>query len=271
MAYRRLGKRSQSRGLQPTGRVYEIVVCSDTEKLNRRTAEQFVRLATESVTATGRFTVALSGGSTPRALYPLLASETFLPLVPWAKVYFFWGDERCVPPDHPESNYGMARMMMLEKVPVPKENVYRMPTEKGNARTVAAEYEKILRAFFGFNEGQQPRFDLILLGMGEDGHTASLFPGTAALKERGTVTANNIQRLGTDRITLTIPAINQAAHIVFLVSGSSKAAVLKEVLEGQDQPARLPSQSIQPVEGELLFLVDRAAASELTSSGDQQG
>ena len=244
----------------------ELVVCSDVEELNRRTAEQFVQLAKESVAATGRFTVALSGGSTPRALYSLLASQTFLPLVPWGKVYFFWGDERCVPPDHPESNYGMARVTMLEKVPVPKENVYRVRTEKGNAQRVAAEYERILRRFFGFNEGQQPRFDLILLGIGEDGHTASLFPGTAALKETGTVTAQDIQRLGTHRITLTIPAINQAAHIVFLVSGSSKASILKEVLEGQDQPARLPSQSIQPVEGKLLFLVDRAAASELTSS-----
>jgi 6-phosphogluconolactonase len=248
----------------------EIVVCSDAEELNRRTAEQFVKLATKSVAATGRFTVALSGGSTPRAFYSLLASQTFQPLVPWSKVYFFWGDERCVAPDHPESNYGMARVMMLEKVPVPKENVYRVPTEKGNAQRIAAEYERILRTFFGFNEGQQPRFDLILLGMGEDGHTASLFPGTAALKETGTVTSNDIQKLGTHRVTLTIPAINQAAHVVFLVSGSSKSSVLKEVLEGQDQPTRLPSQSIQPVEGKLLFLVDRAAASELTPSGDQQ-
>ncbi len=248
----------------------EIVVCSDAEELNRRTAEQFVKLATKSVAATGRFTVALSGGSTPRAFYSLLASQTFQPLVPWSKVYFFWGDERCVAPDHPESNYGMARVMMLEKVPVPKENVYRVPTEKGNAQRIAAEYERILRTFFGFNEGQQPRFDLILLGMGEDGHTASLFPGTAALKETGTVTSNDIQKLGTHRVTLTIPAINQAAHVVFLVSGSSKSSVLKEVLEGQDQPTRLPSQSIQPVEGKLLFLVDRAAASELTPSGDKQ-
>lgn len=248
----------------------ELVVCSDAEELNRRAAEQFVRLATESVAASGRFTVALSGGSTPKALYFLLASETFLPLVPWAKVYFFWGDERCVPPDHSESNYGMARVMMLDKIPVPKENVYPVPTERGNAQKVAAEYERILRAFFHFNQGRQPRFDLILLGMGEDGHTASLFPSTAALEERGTVTANDTRRLGTDRITLTIPAINQAAHIVFLVSGSSKASVLKEVLEGQDQPARLPSQSIQPVEGELLFLVDRAAASDLTFPGDQK-
>ena len=159
---------------------------------------------------------------------------------------------------------------MLEKVPVPTENVYRVPTEKGNAQIVAAEYERILGTFFGLAEGQQPRLDLILLGMGEDGHTASLFPGTAALQDAGTVAANDIQKFGTHRITLTIPAINQAAHIVFLISGPSKALVLKEVLEGQYQPRRLPSQSIQPVEGKLLFLVDRAAASALTSSGDGQ-
>jgi len=248
----------------------EIVVCSDAEELNRRTAEQFVRLARESVAATGRFTVALSGGSTPKPIYSLLAGRTFQPLVPWSRVYFFWGDERCVPPDHPESNYGMARVTMLDKLPVPTENVYPVPTEEGNAQRVAAEYERILSTFFDLNEGQQPRFDLILLGMGEDGHTASLFPGTAALQERGTVTANDIQKLGTHRITLTIPAINQAAHIVFLVSGPSKTRVLKEVLEGQYQPTRLPSQSIQPVEGTLLFLVDRAAASELTPTGDPQ-
>ncbi len=253
----------------PTNEDRELVVCPDVEELNRRTAEQFVRLATKSVAATGRFTVALSGGSTPKALYSLLAGQTFQPLVPWSKVYFFWGDERCVSPDHPDSNYGMARVTMLEKVPVPTENVYRVPTEKGNAQRVAAEYERVLGAFFGVNEGQQPRFDLILLGMGEDGHTASLFPGTAALQETGTVTANPIQKLETHRITLTIPAINQASHIVFLVSGSSKASVLKEVLEGPYEPTRLPSQSIQPVEGTLLFLVDRAAASELTPSGDQ--
>ncbi len=248
----------------------EIVVCSDAEELKRRTAERFVRFATESVAATGRFTVALSGGSTPKTLYSLLAGQTFQPLVPWSKVYFFWGDERCVPPDHPESNYGMARVTLLEQVPGPLDNVVRVPTEKGDAQCVAAEYERILKTFFGLNEGQQPRFDLILLGMGEDGHTASLFPGTAALQEMGTVTANDIQRLGTHRITLTIPAINQAAHIVFLVSGTSKASVLKEVLEGQYQPTRLPSQSIQPVEGKLIFLLDRAAASELTPSGDRQ-
>ncbi len=248
----------------------ELVVCSDAEELNRRTAEQFVRLATESVEATGRFTVALSGGSTPKALYSLLAGQIFQPLVPWSSVYFFWGDERCVPPDHPESNYGMARVTMLEKVPVPTENVYRVPTEEGNAQRVAAAYERILRTFFVLNEGQQPRFDLILLGMGEDGHTASLFPGTAALQETGTVTANDIQKSGTHRITLTIPAINQAAHIVFMVSGPSKTSVLQEVLEGQYQPTRLPSQSIQPVEGKLIFLLDRAAASELTPSGERQ-
>ena len=245
----------------------KLVVCSDAEELNRRAAEQFVRLATESVAARGRFTVALSGGSTPAALYSLLAGETFRPFLPWSKMYFFWGDERCVLPDHPESNYGMARVTMLEKAPVPEENVYRVPTENGNAQSVAAEYEQLLRTFFGFYEGQQPRFDLILLGLGEDGHTASLFPGAASLEEMGTVTSNDIQRLGTHRITLTIPAINQAAYIVFLVSGSSKASVLKEVLEGQDQPTRLPSQCIQPVKGKLLFLVDRAAASELTPSG----
>ncbi len=134
----------------PRNEDMELVVCSDAEELNRRTAEQFVRLATESVAATGKFTVALSGGSTPKALYSLLAGQTFQPLVPWSRVYFFWSDERCVPPDHPESNYGMARETMLDKVPVPTENVYPVPTEKGTAQRVASEFVIILSTFLDF-------------------------------------------------------------------------------------------------------------------------
>ena len=247
----------------------ELIVCRDAQELNQRAAERFVRLAAEAVSATGRFAVALSGGSTPQALYSRLASDQFQPLVAWSKVHLFWGDERCVPPDHPDSNYGMARVALLAQAPIPKENVYPIATEKGNAQSVAAEYEKTLRTFFGLSEGQQPRFDLILLGLGEDGHTASLFPGTAALKETGrVVAANYVQKLATHRITLTVPAINHAANIVFLISGQSKALVLKKVLEGQHQPMRLPSQCIQPVEGKLLFMVDRAAGSELTREMD---
>lgn len=251
-------------------RLGELIVCSDSDQLSRRAAKLFLKLATEFVAAADRFTVALSGGSTPKALYSLLASETFQRLVPWPKVHFFWGDERCVPPDHPESNYAMARTAMLQKVPVPEENVHRVPTERGDARKVAAEYERILKTFFGLDKDEQPRFDLVLLGLGEDGHTASLFPATAALQEVGTVTENEIEKSGIPRITLTVAAINRAAHIAFLVAGPSKASVLKKVLEGPYEPERLPAQSIQPPEGRLLFLVDRAAAGELTPSGDQR-
>lgn len=244
----------------------ELVVCRDGEELCQQAAERFVRLAGEAVSATGRFTVALSGGTTPQRLYSLLASDQFQPLMAWSKVHFFFGDERCVPPDHPDSTYGMVRVALLAPAPIPWENVYPILTEKGDAQSVAAEYEKTLKTFFGLTEGQKPRFDLILLGMGTDGHTASLFPGSTALEESGRlVTANYVEKLQAHRITLTFPAINQAANIIFLISGQSKASVLKEVLEGQDQPMRLPSQRIAPVEGKLLFMVDQAAGSKLVN------
>lgn len=245
----------------------ELIMCRDAGELSQRAAELFVALAKEAVAATGRFTVALSGGSTPKALFSLLVSDWFLPRVAWSKVYLFWGDERCVPPDHPDSNYGVARAAMLDKAPIPPQNVFPMPTESEDAERIAAEYQQTLREFFGLAEGGQPRFDLILLGMGEDGHTASLFPGTPALEEtERLVTAHYVEKLRAHRITLTIATINQAASIVFLISGTSKASALREVLEGEYQPMRLPSQWIQPVNGKLFFMVDRDAGSELTGS-----
>ena len=244
----------------------ELVVCRDAEDLYQQAAERIVRLAGEAVSATGRFTVALSGGTTPQTLYSLLASDQFQPLMAWSKIHLFFGDERCVPSDHPDSTFGMVRVSLLAPVPIPWENVYPIQTEKGDAPSVAAEYEKTLKGFFGLTEGQKPRFDLILLGMGTDGHTASLFPGPPALeKTEGLVTATYVQKLQSHRISLTASAINQAANIIFLISGQSKASVLKEVLEGQDQPVRLPAQRIAPVEGKLLFMVDQAAGSKLES------
>lgn len=244
----------------------EIVVCRDLNEVSLRAGELFVQLADAAVSSQGRFTVALSGGSTPRALYELLAGDEFRSLVPWSNAHLFWGDERWVPPDHAESNYRMARQALLDRSPIPAGNVHRMPTEHEDPAGAAAEYARTLKAFFRVPAGELPRFDLILLGMGEDGHTASLFPGTAALGEsQRWVMANYVEKLGTYRLTLTVPVINQAANVVFLVSGNSKAAVIRDVLEGEYQPHRLPSQLIRPFAGRLRFILDRAAAKELTS------
>jgi 6-phosphogluconolactonase len=245
----------------------EILLCRDLAEVSEQAAELFVRLADEAISSSGRFAVALSGGSTPQALYWRLGSEPSRQRVPWSKVHLFWGDERYVPPDHPESNYRMARESLLSGAPIPAQNIHRMPTELEDPDCAAADYQQTLREFFKLSLGQWPRFDLILLGMGEDGHTASLFPGTTAVTETGRlVVANYVETLHAHRLTLTVPAINHAANIVFLISGESKAAVLSDVLEGQDQPGRLPSQLIQPVQGRLLFIVDRAAASKLSGS-----
>lgn len=246
----------------------EILICRDSAEVSQRVAELFVQLATEAVSSSGRFAVALSGGTTPKALYALLASDQFRPRVPWSNVHLLWGDERCVPPDHHESNYRMTREALLDKISIPEANVHRMPVEQEDHNRAADEYEQTLREFFGLGAGKWPRFDLILLGMGEDGHTASLFPGTAALDVADRwVVANYVEKLKAHRLTLTASVINRAANIVFLISGASKAAVLKEVLEGEYQPHRLPSQLIQPVAGKLLFIIDREAARELAPSG----
>jgi 6-phosphogluconolactonase len=243
----------------------EILVCRDLEEISQRAAEVFVRLANRAIASSGRFAVALSGGSTPKALYSLLASDQFRERVPWSKVHLFWGDERCVPPDHPDSNYRMTRESLLVHVPLPQENIHRMPAEQEDHDHAAAEYEQTLRAFFSLAMGEMPRFDLVLLGMGDDGHTASLFPGTVALEETDRlVVANYVEKLKAHRLTLTASVINHAAAVVFLIAGESKAAVLKEVLEGEYQPWRLPAQLIRPIAGKLWFIIDRAAAGSLS-------
>jgi 6-phosphogluconolactonase len=238
-----------------------IRIVHDAAALARAGAEEFARRAAEAVASGGRFCVALSGGSTPRALYSLLAGDEALRgRVPWEKIHFFWGDERPVPPDHPDSNYRMAREAMLSKVPAPPGNVHRIEGEHP-AAAAAAEYEEVLRDFFRPPPGGFPSFDLALLGLGPDAHTASLFPGSPALSEtRRWVVANRVERLATDRITLTAPLLNSTAAVIFLVSGDEKASALKEVLEGPHDPSRLPAQMIHPRRGTLLWLVDRAAS-----------
>lgn len=241
----------------------EIRLCEDAAALAQQTAAELIRLAGESIAARGRFTVALAGGSTPRAAYTLLASAAHRDQVPWPQMHFFWGDERHVPPDHADSNYRMAHEAMLAHVPVPANQVYRIAAEK-NAQQAAEEYSAALKTFFRLAPGELPCFDLILLGMGPDGHTASLFPGTTALHERTQlVVAPWVSKFTTFRITMTVPVLCNAAHVIFAAGGADKAATLKQVLRGEYRPSLYPSQMIQPTAGRLLWLVDKAAASQL--------
>jgi len=240
----------------------EIRIYADAGELFKAAAGEFLRLAEEAVRSKGLFTVCLSGGSTPRRLYSLLGDEPeWKHRIPWGAAHFFWSDERRVPPDEPESNFRMAWETMLSKVPVPAANIHRIPGELPDADRAAHEYDGMLRGFFKLGEERLPRFDLALLGMGADGHTASLFPESAALhEERRMVVSNWIERLATERITMTAPVLNNASHVIFLVLGEEKAPALKAVLQGPRQPDRLPAQVIQPADGSLLWLVDRHAA-----------
>jgi 6-phosphogluconolactonase len=242
----------------------DLRVVSDPPALFQAAANEFASRAIANVKAAGRFTVALAGGSTPKSFYSLLASND-RDRLPWDKMFFFWGDERHVPPDHPESNYRMAFEALLSKVPVPAGNVFRIPAENPDANRAAEAYEQTLRNFFQPPAGTFPRFDLILLGMGPDGHAASLFPESKALHERSRlVVANWVEKFKTHRITLTLPVLNQAATVMFVVSGQDKAAALKEVFEGTQPPDLYPSKLIHPTNGNLIWLVDQAAASALS-------
>ena len=217
--------------------------------------------ASAAIKSHGRFSIALSGGSTPKAVYELLSTDPYSQQIDWANVYIFWGDERCVPPDHKDSNYHMAHETLLSHVPIPPDNIYRMQGDIDPAQA-AAEYEQQLRTFFGKDES--PRFDLILLGMGDDAHTASLFPTTAAIHEASRwVIAHFVDKLSTWRLTLTPVAINAAVQVTFLVIGDNKAKPLKHVLEGDYDPDHFPSQIVKPTNGHLTLLVDQSAATLL--------
>ena len=243
----------------------EVRRLSTPQELFAVAAEEVVRAAKQAVMERGRFTLALSGGSTPRALYTLLATNARSSL-PWNRTYFFWSDERHVPPTDPDSNYRMAYESMLVKVPVPSANVFRVPAENPDAATTADIYEQALRKFFAAEPGEVPRFDLILLGMGPDGHTASLFPETAGLREKSRlIIANWVEKLKTSRITFTLPLLNAAREVAFLASGADKAPALKAVLEGNAPGEQYPAKLVRPSDGKLIWFVDRAAASELST------
>ena len=245
----------------------DVRVFDDGRALAAAGAALFLNSARETVDAGGRFTVALAGGTTPKSVYARLAESAGDPGVPWAEMHFFWGDERHVPPDHPESNARMAREALLDRVPIAPSQIHRIKAEMTDAHEAAAGYEAELRAFFHLAASGWPRFDFVLLGLGADGHTASLFPGTAALSEQERlVVATTVEKLG-ERITLTAPVLNQARRVVGLVSGDNKAEAVAAVLEGSRQPHRYPGQMVQPIDGELIWLLDRAAASKLSEPG----
>ena len=241
-----------------------IQILSDPAQLAQRAAQEFVDLSATAIAERGRFLVVLSGGNTPRATLRLLASRGLADRVDWQHVFVFWGDERCVPPDNAESNYGMARQMLLARVPIPSQNIHRMQGEL-DPSLAADTYEALLHQYI--EEDHLIRFDLIYLGMGEDGHTASLFPGTDAIHEKQRwVMAHYIEKMGMWRITLTPPVLNAAAHIRFLVQGSAKAETVWRVLLGPRQVEQFPSQIIQSYpDGDLLWLIDRAAAQKILS------
>ena len=236
----------------------EIKVVADASELSRAGAAEFEHVVRNAVQGTGWFTVSLSGGSTPRGLYAQLARDAHK--LPWEKMYFFWGDERHVPPDDKDSNYWMVRETLLSQAPIPPDHVFRMHAEDGDAGRVAEQYERTIREFFGLKPGELPRFDLVLLGLGPDGHTASLFPGTAALRERARlVVANWVEKFGHYRLTFTAPVLNNAAEVMFLVSGGEKTSALQSVLYSDAPAEQFPAKLIEPRDGRLLWLVDREA------------
>jgi 6-phosphogluconolactonase len=258
---------SRSDSREPLDFSREIRVLTTPQDVFAAAAEQLAQLAGEAVAERGRFAIALSGGSTPKSLYSLLAANARTTL-PWDRMFFFWGDERHVPPSDPDSNYRMADEAMLSKVPVPAANIFRFRTENPDAAAVALEYEETLRKFFQPEPGAFPHFDLILLGMGPDGHTASLFPGTAGLQEKSRLAiANWVDRLKTNRLSLTLPVLNAARCVTFLVCGTDKTAMVKNILEEGVAVDPYPAGLVQPTAGRLIWMLDRAAASGLSSKG----
>jgi 6-phosphogluconolactonase len=241
----------------------EIRIVNTQADLFQTAAQEFVSQSNQAIAVRGKFTVALSGGSTPKGLFSLLASGS-IPSIPWDKIFFFWSDERHVPPSDPESNYRMANEAMLSMVPVPAENIFRVHAEERDAAVAAGEYEQTIAKFFALKPDEFPRFDLIYLGIGPDGHTASLFPGSPGLEEKSRlVIANWVEKFKTNRITFTYPVLNGAACVTFLASGPDKAPILHGVLENPQ--SNLPCQRVRPTNGRLIWLLDRPAAAALSS------
>jgi 6-phosphogluconolactonase len=246
--------------------IAEVHILPDGPAIANRCAQKFVEIAAAAVKEKGSFDVALAGGSTPKTLYGLLVNDPALRArVPWDKMHLFFGDERHVGPSDPQSNFSMAQETMISKSPLKPEQVTRIKGECPEAEDAAKEYERDLRAYFKLSDGQFPRFDLVLLGMGSEGHTLSIFPGTKAVRENRRIAVHNwVGKVLMDRITLTAPAVNNARNVIFMVTGADKAPALTAVLERFYEPDQLPAQLIQPANGNLLWLVDTGAGSMLT-------
>ncbi len=237
-----------------------IHVLRDAEAVSLAAAELVVLAANQAIETQGAFYIALSGGGTPKRLYQHLASDAYNQQIDWQRVHIYFGDERCVSPEHPESNYRMAREALLDKLTIPESQIHRMEGERADLAQAAADYAELLQTL-PLSKGL-PQFDLILLGMGDDGHTASLFPGTTALSEKKkTVVAHTISQMNTQRITLTYPVINNAHQVMVLVAGENKAARLEEVLVSAPE-GRYPIQGVKP-KGIINWLLDQAAAAKL--------
>jgi 6-phosphogluconolactonase len=243
----------------------EIHIFPDAAAIAKRASELFLDAAKSAVVARGSFSVALAGGSTPKTLYALLASEPLRSQLPWEKIQIFFGDERHAGPTDADSNYRMANESMLSKVPLKPEQIHRIKGENPDTEKAAQEYETLLREQFKLASGQLPRFDLMLIGMGNEGHMLSLFPGTRALHAGGRLVMHNwVGKLYTDRITCTAPVANNSALIIFMVAGADKAPALKAVLEGPYEPEQLPSQLANPTHGKLVWLLDTTASAMLS-------
>ena len=240
----------------------QIAIYPDTDTLSHEAAQYIVRLANEAIVTRGRFSIALSGGSTPKALYGLLATEPYLSQINWSSVEIFWSDERCVPPDDPDSNYAMANEVLLSKIPIQLHQVHRMPAEKADRDAASQDYTLEMQRVFGTNG--IPAFDLIQLGMGPEGHTASLFPHQQSLREQERlVMPVSVPKPPPPRLTFTPPLLNAARHVLFLVTGSEKAGAVQAVLEGPYQPEEYPTQLVRPAAGEVTWMLDTAAAGKL--------
>ena len=242
---------------------------TDAQELTRAAAGLFLEVGKQAIAERNRFLVALSGGSTPKALYSILANDKYAQQLDWSKVHFLFGDERSVPPTHADSNFAMANAILFSPLHIPSAQIHRMRGEDP-PETAAAQYETTLRHLTAAVPGQWPRLDLVLLGMGDDGHTASLFPDTASLTEQTRWVVPSTSPQGTRaRVTLTLGVINHASVVLFLVAGRNKAAVVRRVLEQRPgDPGPYPAALIRPETGRLLWYLDRAAASELTATTD---
>lgn len=242
-----------------------IKIYPNQNNMSDAAAKFFITNANSAIEQNGRFCISLSGGSTPQALYEKLANTLYFSQIDWNKVFIFWGDERFVPPDDALSNQCMTHSVWLNHIPIPKENIFPIPFLE-SSHAAAFQYEESLRAFFG----RLPRFDLTLLGIGLDGHTASLFPGTPSLFEKNRwVMPVRPSNSGPERITLTYPVLNNSAHIWFLAAGSSKAEILRQILEGHNNKVSYPAENIAPVDGDVMWLVDQEAAAKLSSNLDK--